>query len=105
MAFGEFEGKGITHPDIRAMFTREATLTADWYHQRLEAKAQVDQNLWKRHIAYLEGFLDKPNYQSELRRLGIGIRLKKAIATHEYVMSPEYRASLVGSLGTDPTLV
>jgi hypothetical protein len=72
---------------------------------RLNAKAQVDQALWTRHISYLEDFLEKPNYHTELRRLGIGARLDKARATLEYVKSAEYRQSLIGMLGTDPALV
>ena len=105
MAHGHHEGKGLTHPDIRAMFTREATLASDWYRMRLDARARVDQALWKRHIAYLEDFLEKPNYHTELRRLGIGARLEKALATLEFVQSAEYRESLVGMIGTDPELV
>jgi hypothetical protein len=105
MAHGRYEGKGLTHPDIRAMFTREATLASDWYQLRLDARTRVDQALWKRHISYLEEFLEKPNYHAELRRLGIGQRLEKARATLEYVNSPAYRGSLVGMLGTDPALV
>ncbi len=105
MAHGEYEGKDLKHPQIRAMFTREATLESAWYQARLDAKVRVDQALWDRHIAYLEGFLDKPNYQSELRRLKINERLDKAHSTRRYVRTPEYRAGLVGMIGTDPELV
>ena len=57
MAYGEFEGKSITDPAIRALFTREALIASDWYQARLDAKAGIDQALWKRHLAYLETFL------------------------------------------------
>jgi hypothetical protein len=105
MAHGHYEGKDLKHPEIRAMFTREATLASDWYQERLDAKAKVDRQLWDRHIAYLQGFLEKPNYQSELRRLRILARLEKAHSTRRYVQSPEYRESLVGMIGADPELV
>ena len=105
MAYGEFEGKTITDPAIRALFTREATLASDWYQARLDAKVTVDQALWKRHIAYLEEFLAKPNYQSELKRLRIQERITKAKATLDHVNSSAYRTSLVGMLGADPALV
>ena len=105
MAYGEFEGKAITDPSIRSLFTREAVMTSDWYQARLDAKVSVDQALWKRHIAYLETFLAKPNYQSELERLRIHERLEKAKASHNQVNSPSYRTSLIGMIGADPALV
>ena len=105
MAYGEFEGTTITDPAIRALFTRESLITSDWYQARLDAKAGVDQALWQRHVAYLETFLTKPNYQSELKRLRIQERITEAKATLAHVSSPAYRASLVGMVGTDPALV
>ena len=105
MAHGEFEGKTIHDPAIRALFTRESLISSEWYQARLDAKATVDQALWERHIAYLESFLTRPNYQSELQRLRIRERLDQAKATLDHVRSPGYRASLVGMIGVDPALV
>ena len=105
MTYGEYEGKTITDPAIRALFTREALVSSDWYKARLDAKFAVDQALWKRHVAYLETYLTRPNYQRELKRLGIHARLETAKETLAHVGSPAYRASLVGMIGTDPALV
>lgn len=105
MAYGEFEGKTITDPAIRALFTRESLVASDWYQARLDAKAGVDQALWERHVIYLESFLTKPNYQSELKRLRIQDRMTEAKATLAHVSSSAYRASLVGMVGADPELV
>ncbi len=105
MAYGQYEGKGLNAPEIRALFTREAMIESDWYQARLDAKVQVDKALWERHISYLQGFLAKPNYQSELRRLRIQERLAKAKAVRDHVHSAAYRESLVGMIGTDPALV
>jgi phosphoenolpyruvate carboxykinase (diphosphate) len=105
MAYGKFEGKTINDPAIRSLFTREALVTSDWYQARLDAKAQVDQALWKRHLTYLEAFLNNPNYQSELKRLKIHERVAEAQATLEHVSAPSHRASLVGMIGVDPALV
>jgi hypothetical protein len=105
MAYGEFEGKTITDPAIRALFTRESLIASDWYQARLDAKAGVDQALWKRHVAYLETFLAKPNYHSELKRLRIEERIEEAKATLARVSTPAYRASLSGMIGADPALV
>jgi phosphoenolpyruvate carboxykinase (diphosphate) len=105
MAYGQYEGKNLHDPAIRALFTRDALLASDWYQARLDAKAKVDQALWKRHLDYLETFLAKPNYQSELKRLRIAERIQAAQASLAKVSSPAYRAGLVGMTGADPELV
>jgi phosphoenolpyruvate carboxykinase (diphosphate) len=105
MVDGHYEGKGLQDPVIRAMFTREALLSSDWYQARLDAKAKVDESLWRRHIAYLEEFLAKPNYHGELRRLRIEERLESAKASLREVLSDDYRQALNGMIGTDPALV
>jgi hypothetical protein len=105
MAYGEFEGKTINDPAIRELFTRESLIASDWYQARLDTKAGIDQALWKRHIDYLETFLTKPNYQSELERLHINERIATAKANLAHVSSPDYRDSLVGMIGADPALV
>ncbi|GAA5115858.1 hypothetical protein JIN84_19875 [Luteolibacter yonseiensis] len=105
MAYGEYEGKTITDPEVRSLFTRESLIASDWYQARLDAKAKVDQALWKRHLAYLETFLAKPNYHSELKRLRIHERIEAAKAMLEKVSTPAYRESLVGMIGADPALV
>lgn len=105
MAHGEYEGKGLNHPEIRALFTRESLLKSDWYKARLDAKVTVDQRLWERHVNYLEEFLVKPNYQSEIKRLHIKHRLKNAKTIQAHVSSPKYRETLVGMIGTDPELI
>ena len=56
MASGSFEGKGANDPGIRAMFTREYLLASDWYRRRLETKQRKDIALWRRHLAYLDGY-------------------------------------------------
>ncbi len=105
MAYGNFEGKPITDPTIRALFTRESLISSSWYQARLDAKAGVDIALWTRHLAYLESFLNKPNSQSELKRLKVEARIEKAKATLAYVSTPAYRATLIGMIGTDPELI
>ncbi len=105
MAHGEYEGKSLTDPAVRALFTPEALLESDWYKARLDAKAKVDQALWTRHIAYLEDYLKKPNYQTELDRLKITERLEAAKAHLSKIQTPAHRQSLTGTLGADPELV
>ena len=52
----------------------------------------------------LRAFLAKENYASEARRLGIAARLDAAAQALEQVNTPEYLASLHGSLGLHPLL-
>ncbi len=102
MATGEYQGRDVHDPEIRAMFTRESLLASDWYHERLREKQQRDIALWKRHIASLENFLAQPGYEDEARRLNIAHRLQSAQARLTRIQSPEYLDSLVGTIGADP---
>lgn len=102
MANGEFEGKDAHHPDIRAMFTREALLSSDWYKQRLEVKQQRDIELWQSHIDYLQNFLERESHADEARRLHISEQLHIANDKLKRVSAPAYLDELVGTLGADP---
>jgi hypothetical protein len=102
MAHGQHEGKELRHPEVRALFTREALLASDWYVRRLEAKQALDLQLWNRHIAYLEQFLARATHAEEARRLGIPQRLKAARLKLKKVQDPEYLQSLKGTLGLQP---
>jgi len=104
MAFGEFEGRSIDDPSIRALFTREALLQSDWYHKRLVTKQERELGLWTRHVRSLERFLEKPGYAAEAARLGIAERLVAARLERDRVAAPGYLEQLVGTLGADPIL-
>jgi hypothetical protein len=101
MAEGEFEGKDVHHPEIRAMFKREALLSSDWYKKRLQVKQQRDIRLWQRHIDYLNGFLDRKSHADVLDRLNITTKLKMAEKKLTQVSDQKYLAELVGTLGAD----
>jgi hypothetical protein len=62
MARDQWEGRGLDHPDVRGMFTRDYLLASDWYAARLAAKQQVDRALWRRHVEYLNLFLRKTSH-------------------------------------------
>ena len=92
LAYGQFEGKNEDHPEIRAMFTREAMLQSDWYKERLRVKQQRDIALWRRHVAALEavpgGTMSK---QRDAARAQLG-----------RVFSDSYLAEIYGTIGADP---
>ncbi len=100
-----FEGRDLSDPSIRALFSRESLLDSDWYKARLAAKQTIDIDAWRRHITYLNRFLNKANYAEEAARLGVANRLAEARVTLARVQSPAYLDELVGTLGAEPTLV
>jgi hypothetical protein len=102
MARGDYEGHDVHHPGIRALFTREALLASDWYHERLAIKQRRDVALWERHVGSLTGFLARAGHREEAERLGIPGRLEHARQELERVRAPEYLAALVGTIGADP---
>ena len=102
MAHGRFQGKDANHPEIRALFTREALLASDWYQERLATRQQREVALWERHIRSLSEFLARAGHKDEASRLGIAERLEHARAELERVSSREHLAALVGTIGADP---
>ena len=78
MAYGHYEGKDAGHPEIRALFTREALLASDWYLERLAIKQKRDVALWERHVRSLTEFLSRAGHREEAERLGIAGRLDHA---------------------------
>jgi len=103
MAHGEYQGKDLSHSEIRALFTRESLLASDWYRERLDLKQQRDIALAERQVAYLKAFLEAdarercdPDQLAPCRAL-----LSQAQAELARVSSPAYRESLWGRLGAD----
>lgn len=102
MAGGNFQGKDAQHPEIRALFTREALLASDWYRERLEIKQQRDIALWQRHVKSLQAITGHSRYQDDLETMGINTCLQEAEAKLTYVQSADYLESLIGTIGADP---
>jgi hypothetical protein len=102
MRHDQFEGKGLDHPDIRNLFTRENLLGSAWYAARLAAKQKIDRALWQRHVEYLNAFRRKPSHADEAERLHIADRLTLARQTLAQVESPDYLKKLAGTIGAEP---
>ena len=97
MAHGQWQGKGIEDPEIRAMFTRDSMLASGWYQDRLKRKQERDIALWKRHAASLEAARS-----SVLRwEFDLDARLRNAREQLARVSSEAYRAELIGTIGLD----
>ena len=105
MARGSFEGKGLSHPDIRGLFDRSAMLASDWYRARLVARRDRGVSHQRRMIREMETFLKLAEYKSVADRLDIEARLVRAQARLAFVETDEYMRLLEGTIGADPTLV
>jgi hypothetical protein len=103
MAEGEYQGKDVHHPDIRALFGRDALLGSGWYWRRLETRQAQDVALWRRHCAYLEDFLGRRGDSRWRAELDLDRRLEQARLRLAEAESPGYLESLAGTLGTDPS--
>jgi hypothetical protein len=101
MATGKYEGKDAHHPDIRALFTREALLASGWYQQRLQAKQQRDAAQWEKHCAYLQAFLQRETHRDVAERMDIAGKLEAAQTRLAHIRSADYLHSLRGTIGVD----
>jgi hypothetical protein len=104
MAHGSFEGKDAHDPAIRRLFTREALEGSDWYRQRLAAKRGVDERLWRRHLAALDGWLAENRGAERSLAATMLQRRELAASQLERVTGAGYLESLQGTLGVDPSL-
>jgi hypothetical protein len=102
MATGNFQGKDARDPEIRAMFTTQYLLASDWYHERLWTKQRKDIGLWKRHLAYLNGYERASATDADVLAK-VAQNRAFAAAELERVSSRSYLDSLVGTLGADPS--
>ncbi|MCL4104595.1 UNVERIFIED_CONTAM: hypothetical protein GTU68_004549 [Idotea baltica] len=96
MRDGEFEGKDLSHPEIRELFCRETMIESDWFQARLDNQVQSDIAHVEKMLEYLnttEGTLDVSKERAVLDR------------KLERFRSKSYRQSLQGTIGRDPSLV
>jgi len=102
MDHGNYEGRGLNHPDIRRMFTREYLMESEWYQERLKTKQARDIALYTRHIRHLESFVAKEKHSAIVDRLGIRNRLQDCRDRLNEASSPSYLEKLTGTIGADP---
>lgn len=102
MAYGNWEGKDASNPEVRRMFTREYVIGSDWYRERLTIKQQRDLSQAKRQLDYLVAFKGKPENRSCTGDLKIDYKIAKLKERIAYLRSDEYLESLVGTIGADP---
>ena len=101
MATGEYKGMTEHHPEIRALFDRDAMLESTWYKKRLETKQQRDIDLWTMHCQNLENFSKLDGHEDIAESLDIQGRLDRAKARLNKVSQASYLNDLEGTIGAD----
>jgi hypothetical protein len=102
MVHDQWEGKGLHHPGVRALFTLEHLMQSDWYAARLRSKQAADRHYWHACVNYLDRFLKRASHADEAGRLGITARYHRARTALAEVESPAYLEKLHGTLGREP---
>jgi len=102
MAYGHYEGKDISDPELRKFFNREYVLNSDWYKDRLKLKQKKDLAFYESQINYLEDFIKNPSNEILVKDMDIEGRLKTVKTLHEEANTNTYVERLVGTIGADP---
>jgi hypothetical protein len=104
MRDGQFEEKGLEHPDIRALFDRQKVLASEWYLARLKARQRIERRRLQHGIRYAEKFVATAAYADEVKRLAVQDRLSAARVQLEKTKHADYLSHLVGTTGAEPAL-
>lgn len=102
MAYGEYEGKQISDPELRKYFDRENVINSEWYRERLKLKQEKDIALHTRQIEYLESFISNPENSTLVQSMDLRERLERAKSLLKHVSQKKYLEELVGTIGADP---
>lgn len=102
MAYGNYEGKDISHPELRAYFERDYVINSDWYKERLKLKQQKDIKFYEDQMGYLERFISHIDNYDIVIEMDLNNRLQNVKNLYQEASSNEYLDSLVGTIGADP---
>jgi len=101
MAKGHYEGKSISDPEVRMLFTRDYVLASDWYHERLERYRNSEIEYLEKSIVYLRSFLAEKAEPQSLSAKRAQAELLRARERLERLMDKNYLSIIDGSLGKD----
>ncbi|MBE6340482.1 MAG: hypothetical protein E7069_07075 [Bacteroidales bacterium] len=102
MAYGNYEGKKVSDPEIRRMFERDYVLNSEWYKERLVLKQQRDLAHARQQLEYILEFRQRPENAVLLNDLRIDYKIAKLREQISRIESPAYIEALVGTIGADP---
>lgn len=101
MAYGHYEGKEISDPELRKLFTYDYVINSDWYQERLKLKQSIDIEYTNRFINYINDYLANPKNVEVNKELKLEKRLEKAQKHLKYYESDKYLKDLNGTIGAD----
>ncbi len=101
MAHGDFEGKGIDAPEVRELFSKEATIDAEWYQKRLSQKQVQDRKSLENSISYFSQMLDREGYLTQEERAKAKDKLMICESALKESLLEKDTSSLNGSIGVD----
>ena len=93
------EGWDLDSPEFRSQFTAESVLASDWYRARLDAKQSAAAGRAAAGLAAIEKFVATPGNEEPSQRLDMAARIDAAKAELTKFASPEWRQSIVGTVG------
>lgn len=99
MLHGQWEGRGLDDPELRAQFTREHLLGSAWYAERLKSQAAHDEHLAATLAGNLERFATHATGHDVARELELEARLATARRCAAEVRSPAHLEALKGTIG------
>jgi len=102
MAYGHYEGKEMSDPELRSYFERDYVINSDWYKERLQLKQQKDIHFYTNQISYLEQFISNAENNLLVAEIDLNMRLQNVKNMLATANSPDYINSLVGTIGADP---
>lgn len=102
MAFGHFEGRQISDPELRKYFDRDYVMNSDWYQERLQLKQRKEITLRKTQLKNLQDFAGDEDQADLFDALHIDERIEECKKALSHAESEEYLESLRGTIGADP---
>ncbi|MES2574441.1 MAG: hypothetical protein V4572_05835 [Bacteroidota bacterium] len=101
MAYGNYQGKEMSDPELRSFFERDYVINSDWYKERLKLKQQKDISFYTNQISYLERFISNTDNKALVTEMDLNTRLQNVKGLLATASSSEYINSLEGTIGAD----
>jgi hypothetical protein len=104
MAYGTYEGKEISDPELRKQFDRDIVINSDWYKARIKHKQAIDIEFKTKQVKTMEAFIANADNEILFDEMQIHERIKIAKTRLEHVKSNKYIEELNGTIGADPLM-
>jgi len=102
MAHGDYEGKSLQDPEVRALFNRDYVLASDWYKARIDHYREHEIAYIESSISYLRKFLAERAEPKSLTERRVQAELSSAHGRLEQLLAPNYIERIWGTIGLDP---